>query len=268
MKFIFISITCFFLLFPVYSQENTAVFRQEGIASWYGTEFAGKPTASGEIFNPQELTAAHPKLPFGTLVKVTNTHNGKQVMVRVNDRGPFAAARIIDLSQGAAEKLDMIITGTAPVIIETVNMVPVSGDLSVTNIGKSSAPTAGQEQPVQIVIQEEVKIPPKAETPVQIDQAPVEVQRNVNPPAIKVNPGIPAAGTGKFYRIQVGSYKIAKNAVEAFDTLKNAGLTPAYERYTDLYRVVLAQIKSDDVQLIVDILARAGFQEILIKEER
>jgi len=94
-------------------------FREEGIASWYGREFDGRPTASGETFDSSELTAAHPNLPFGTMLIVTNKHNNRSVTVRVNDRGPFVAARIIDVSRAAAEQLDMIVSGTAPVIVES-----------------------------------------------------------------------------------------------------------------------------------------------------
>jgi rare lipoprotein A len=97
-------------------------FVQEGIASWYGAEFEGRPTASGEIFRVSQATAAHPTLPFGTMLKVTNRNNNKSVIVRVNDRGPFVSARIIDLSKAAAEQLDMIRTGTAPVVIERVEL--------------------------------------------------------------------------------------------------------------------------------------------------
>ena len=95
-----------------------ATFRQEGLASWYGMEFSGSLTASGEIFNPALFTAGHPSLPFGTILKVTNKQNMRQVTVRINDRGPFVSTRIIDLSMAAAEVLDMIRTETAPVIIE------------------------------------------------------------------------------------------------------------------------------------------------------
>jgi rare lipoprotein A (peptidoglycan hydrolase) len=93
-------------------------FRQEGIASWYGAEFAGRATASGEIFDPAQLTAAHAELPFGTYLIVTNTENGKKIAVRVNDRGPFVRSRILDVSRAAAERLDMLAAGTTKVVIE------------------------------------------------------------------------------------------------------------------------------------------------------
>lgn len=88
---------------------------ESGIASWYGPNFNGKPTATGEIYDMNKMTAAHRTLPFQTMVKVVNQDNGKAVTVRVNDRGPYAKNRIIDLSKGAAEKLDIIGPGTANV---------------------------------------------------------------------------------------------------------------------------------------------------------
>jgi rare lipoprotein A len=90
---------------------------QEGIASWYGPGLNGRPTASGEVFDQDAMTAAHPELPFGTRVRVVNTQNGRDVIVRINDRGPFTGSRIIDLSRGAARVLDMIAAGTVQVRI-------------------------------------------------------------------------------------------------------------------------------------------------------
>ncbi|NPA44773.1 MAG: septal ring lytic transglycosylase RlpA family protein [Chlorobi bacterium] len=93
------------------------VVYQKGEASWYGPGFNGKLTASGEIFNMNKLTAAHKKLPFGTKVKVVNIQNGKSVIVKINDRGPFVKGRIIDLSKKAAQQIDLIKPGHAPVKI-------------------------------------------------------------------------------------------------------------------------------------------------------
>ena len=92
-----------------------------GMASWYGEEYHGRPTASGEIFDMYKLTAAHRKLPLGTRLRVTNLKNRKRVIVKVNDRGPFVRGRIIDLSYGAARKIGMIEDGVAKVRIEIVN---------------------------------------------------------------------------------------------------------------------------------------------------
>lgn len=90
------------------------------MASWYGNPFNGHRTSNGEIYDMYALTAAHRTLPFGAVVRVTNLRNGRQAEVRINDRGPFIADRIIDLSLSAARTIDMIGTGTAPVRIEVI----------------------------------------------------------------------------------------------------------------------------------------------------
>lgn len=95
-------------------------YKKQGIASWYGRDFHKKRTASGEPYDMFTLTAAHKTLPLPSYVKVTNLNNGREVIVRVNDRGPFVDDRIIDLSYAAAEKLDMIGNGTAKVEIESM----------------------------------------------------------------------------------------------------------------------------------------------------
>jgi rare lipoprotein A len=91
-----------------------------GIASWYGPGFHGNLTASGERFNSRALTAAHPSLPFGTKIKVTNQQNGRSVIVRGNDRGPFYGSRIIDLSEGAFAHIASLGQGVAKVCISKV----------------------------------------------------------------------------------------------------------------------------------------------------
>lgn len=86
-----------------------------GMASWYGPGFDGRLTANGEVYNQEALTAAHPSLEFGTQVEVTNLNNGRSVVVTINDRGPYAEGRVIDLSAAAARTIDMISSGVAPV---------------------------------------------------------------------------------------------------------------------------------------------------------
>lgn len=94
---------------------------QEGYATWYGARFAGRRTASGEPFDPSRLTAAHRTLPFGTVVDVTRVDTGVTVRVRITDRGPFGHAdRIIDLSRGAAERIDLVRMGVAKVQLRVV----------------------------------------------------------------------------------------------------------------------------------------------------
>ena len=94
---------------------------QRGIASYYGDAFQGKPTSSGEVFDKRAMTAAHRTLALGTRVRVTNLENGKSVVVKVNDRGPYVRGRIIDLSEGAAEKLGMLDAGLARVRLTVVD---------------------------------------------------------------------------------------------------------------------------------------------------
>jgi rare lipoprotein A len=102
--------------------DGKADFRQVGTASWYGPGFHGKKTASGERFDQNKLTAAHRSLPLDTVVKVTNLDNGKAVKVSINDRGPYAGKRVIDLSRAAARELDMTDDGTARVRIEVAEL--------------------------------------------------------------------------------------------------------------------------------------------------
>lgn len=95
-------------------------FSQTGTASWYGPGFHGKRTSSGEKFDMNALTAAHPSLPIPSYARVTNLHNGKSIVVRINDRGPFHSRRVMDMSKGAAMKLGFVARGSANVLIEAV----------------------------------------------------------------------------------------------------------------------------------------------------
>lgn len=103
---------------PVVPESPSVISVQQGQASYYGTRHHGRKTASGEPFNMHALTAAHRTLPFGSRVRVTNLHNQKSVVVRINDRGPYAKGRIIDLSEQAARELNMIHAGVARVKVE------------------------------------------------------------------------------------------------------------------------------------------------------
>ncbi|MCP1626035.1 septal ring lytic transglycosylase RlpA family protein [Pseudomonas nitroreducens] len=100
------------------SEVSGRGYRAEGTASYYGKAHHGKRTASGERFNQNALTAAHRTLAFGTRVRVTNLDNGRSVVVRINDRGPFGRGRIIDVSKAAADQLNMLRSGTARVRLE------------------------------------------------------------------------------------------------------------------------------------------------------
>ena len=109
-----------------YPAENDK-YDSTGIASWYGPGFHGKATANGEVFDQNQLTAAHPTLPMPVLARVTNLENGKSIIVRVNDRGPFAAGREIDMSKHAADLLGFVQKGTAKVRVQYVGRAPLEG---------------------------------------------------------------------------------------------------------------------------------------------
>ncbi len=104
------------------SVKDDSIWTQHGVASWYGRDFHGKPTASGERYNMYKVSAAHKTLPLGTKARVTNLDNGRSVVVIINDRGPFVGTRIIDMSYGAAKKLAMVDEGLANVRIDVISM--------------------------------------------------------------------------------------------------------------------------------------------------
>lgn len=111
-------------------------YRKQGVASWYGKDFHGKKTSNGETYNMYGISAAHKTLPMGTHVEVRNLENGRSIRLTINDRGPFVAGRIIDLSYGAAKKLDVVKLGTARVEVVAI------GTVAPKNIsdGKATAP--------------------------------------------------------------------------------------------------------------------------------
>ena len=330
-------LTIFLLVFTVITtfsgaqSSGTDNFRQEGVASWYGSDFDGKPTASGEIFDSGGFTAAHPTLPFGTVLVVTNKQNDKRVTIRINDRGPFVAARIIDLSRAAAEVLDMLTTGTAPVIIERAQntilgpggepvvvrvaeaapeppppaasaqpVAPVPEPVYTAPVQPTPPPVESQPQPAPVYTPPPVYTPappPQAQPapiytpPAQPAYTPPPVYTPAPPPVYAPPPAytapppaysppaqpsmppavvrgaMPPAGSVKLYRLQVGAYAVPRNAVDAFDRLKSAGLNPAYERNGELYRVVLPGLRANEIQPITQLLGNLGYREALIREE-
>ncbi|MBR1120997.1 septal ring lytic transglycosylase RlpA family protein [Bradyrhizobium lablabi] len=111
----------------VYVPEEDPNYRAEGLASWYGDDFHGRLTANGEVFDMTSLTAAHPTLPIPSYARVTNMRNGKSLIVRVNDRGPYHGNRLIDVSNKAAELLEFKHNGVAKVRVEYVGRAPLEG---------------------------------------------------------------------------------------------------------------------------------------------
>ena len=111
----------------VYVPQDNPHYRTDGVASWYGSDFHGRSTANGEIFDAEAITAAHPTLPLPSYVRVTNLSSGRSLIVRVNDRGPYAANRVIDVSKCSAYLLGFTVSGTAWVRVEYVGAAPIEG---------------------------------------------------------------------------------------------------------------------------------------------
>src|ERR1700733_15167108 len=235
---------------------------ERGVASWYGTEFHGLRTSAGESYDMFAMTAAHKTLPLPCYARVTNLSNGRNVVVRINDRGPFVANRIIDLAYPAAARLDMIRSGTAFVQVEVLTPAAPSLNASMpvnapaaqaASIGVSSVPAMN---------------PPPADQP-----APVAAPAPPAGPAPPAAPGSAAtpAPTGSFY-IQVGAYSRADNASGAARRLRAAGLenvfTLAADAHQPLQRVRIGPIASvQQFDATVERLAALGFPNARLAQD-
>lgn len=162
----------------------------QGIASWYGEEFAGRTTANGEIFDPSLLTAAHRTFPFGTILDITNAKTTQTVRVRVNDRGPYIGNRVIDLSYAAAQQIGLIEPGVGTVDITIVKVgngereAPAPFDVTIAEAPKTAPiPSAGDPPKVDFPLPPPQKTEPPAPAavaavpPVVVDRVTVETQR-------------------------------------------------------------------------------------------
>ena len=215
-------IICFtFLLAPFMSiaQSN---YVQEGKASFYADKFEGRTTASGERYSHSKNTCAHLTLPFGTLVRVTNLGNNLSIIVRVNDRGPFVANRVIDLSRSAASTLNFIDTGLADVKLEVI-----SDDVNITPPKKRPV----EQEIVRIEPQAPVKKEKQAESTWQKPIEPVKPKQNQPNIAEKSQSPIVESDmelyelkvtrqSPKGYTLQIGSYKELVNLLRIADDLK------------------------------------------------
>lgn len=172
---------------------------QEGVASWYGPGFHGNRTSSGEVYDQREMTAAHQSLPLGTRVAVTNLDNGKSVEVRVNDRGPFAKSRVIDLSYGAASALGMIGPGTARVRLQVLGAPAVS-----------FAPLSYTVQAGAFVDESNA----------------FELQRRLQERFGNVYVTRQDVGAEAYYRVRIGHFADRAEAMELARTVASLGLTP------------------------------------------
>jgi rare lipoprotein A len=213
---------------PVAAEPGTT---QTGIASWYGPGFHGRRTSSGEIYNQYDLTAAHQTLPHGTHVRVTNLTNGRIVLVRINDRGPFVDDRIIDLSYAAARQIDMIGPGTAAVRMEVLGAEwaePVQvADVSPRSV--AVVPPARPPLPVAVLPPPRPPLPPKDTSPpparvptsyaVQIaaftDYARARrAQHDLETRGAQAHLGLVEEGDMRYYRLRVGPFREPEQAAQ------------------------------------------------------
>lgn len=219
---------------------ETELIKLEALASFYADDFHGRPTASGELFDMNALTAAHKTLPFGTMLEITNLENGKRVTVRVNDRGPFVPNREIDLSRGAAEKLDMLHTGVARVSIRKLSGPEGSAG---TVVVKKAGPAGTLEK--ETVTQ----ATPVRTTP---DAAPA---------------GQAASGSSQKWRIQLASFSQEANATRFAVTLRDRGFEPAFEKAGAMIRVVIPGIADSGLTGMRSRLDNAGYTGYLVRSE-
>jgi rare lipoprotein A len=189
-----------------YPIANSSGFEQTGLASWYGPKFHGKLTSNQEVYNMHDMTAAHKTLPFHTKVRVMNLENGKEVEVRINDRGPFVENRIIDLSFKAAKMLGIVEKGTAKVRIIALNNVKAGNSGSVNgNSDQSKAFT------VQIASFQE------------IENAKILVKKTNNSRIKSVT-----RNNTTYYQVIVGSYPTFDQAHLEMENLRSHGYHSAF----------------------------------------
>lgn len=165
-----------------YRPKEEPGYRKSGMASWYGDAFHGRLTANGEIYDMTHLTAAHPTMPLPSYARVTNTKNGSSVIVRVNDRGPFARGRVIDLSRRAAELLDYTRSGVAKVEVEYLGRAPLHGQ-DDEFLMASYRPAGGGRAPIDDGLPDGVMIAMNGPTPTRgvgvAGTVPFPVQRQI-----------------------------------------------------------------------------------------
>ena len=194
---------------------------ETGLASWYGHPYHGRRASNGEVYDMNKMTAAHLSWPFGTWVRVTNLDNGREVDVRINDRGPFVKDRVIDLSRAAAQQIAMLGPGTARVRLKVIAR-------PVTQQARSEPPAPQAREERQ---------PPATET------APTDPPIRLEPDLTESGRGDAPCQAGPYYGVQVGSFRVIENARRLQAKLNGRyGLTQILRKPMDqglLYRVVV-----------------------------
>lgn len=181
----------------------------DGIASWYGPDFHAKKTSNGEIYNMYAMTAAHKTLPMNTVVRVDNLDNGRSTIVRINDRGPFVAGRIIDLSNKAAHEIDMVRKGTARVKVTVLGYNGLIDDKNAPNV--NSIEQKPEVEKIEVV--EDDVIATNINTNIGMVSAPITTSKSSSKESSKFSSG------GKF-SIQVGAFSLQAGASKTVDEYK------------------------------------------------
>ena len=244
-----------------YPKEDYS-YDETGIASWYGDAFHEKKTANGEVYNKNELTAAHKTLPMPSLARVTNLENGRSIVVRVNDRGPYSGARIIDVSQRSAQLLGFENQGTAKVRVQVLaDESKAIADAMRTYGGPSDASE-------KIVAVNQTSNSSAAVQTVSLDPTPAPVPQSVatvKPVAEFVQ--LPVTGSNNIY-IQAGAFTNQDNAMRLKATLSRVGkatVTQALVKGTQFYRVRIGPIDSvSDADKLLKRVVTSGAQNARI----
>ncbi|TDI64892.1 MAG: septal ring lytic transglycosylase RlpA family protein [Alphaproteobacteria bacterium] len=246
-----------------YVPREDANYRATGIASWYGKKFHGRRTANGEIFDMNGLTAAHPTLPLPSKVRVTNLENGKQIELRVNDRGPFTRGRIIDVSKRAAKLLGFQGKGTAKVRVEYVGRAPlevfVAGKPETTRDERYAAAAA----PTTRVVKARISPPPGAQAAPPAESMTATssiIDRRVGPQTKPVT-WVPISEHVSIY-VQAGLFADPSNASRLRASLEPLAPVNVRAEMIDSkqhYRVRLGPFeKVEEADTILEVLARRG----------
>jgi rare lipoprotein A len=197
-------------------RSSSEGYDERGIASWYGRPFHGRPTSSGEMYDMNEMTAAHTSLPLPTWVEVTNLTNGKRIVVKVNDRGPFVGKRLIDLSYAAATALDIVRDGTARVEVRALSGPPPATTAGKRNQAATATATATLPNERAKTAKSVAKPPPDSSL-----RAAVDTPR----PSPADTPA--SAGSERLFA-QAGRFTKRDDAVQLVDSLKAQGFVNAF----------------------------------------
>ena len=209
----------------------------DGIASWYGPDFHAKKTSNGEIYNMYAMTAAHKTLPMNTVVRVDNLDNGRSTIVRINDRGPFVAGRIIDLSNKAAHEIDMVRKGTARVKVTVLGYNGLIDDKNAPNV--NSIEQKPEVEKIEVI--EDDVVATNINTNIGMVSAPITTSKSSSKESSKSSSG------GKF-SIQVGAFSLQAGALKTVDEYKAKFPSKKIEYVENggIYRVYIRGFSSYD----------------------